>query len=45
MQPKDELEYASRRLRSVEINGAFYSLLRLANYRQWYEQTPAGFRF
>jgi uncharacterized protein YecE (DUF72 family) len=45
MRPKDELAYASRRLHSIEINGTFYSLLRPANYRQWYEQTPAGFRF
>jgi uncharacterized protein YecE (DUF72 family) len=45
MKQKDELAYASRRLHSVEINGTFYSLLRPANYRLWYEQTPAGFRF
>ena len=34
-----ELEYASRQLNSVEINGSFYSLQRPSNYREWYEQT------
>jgi uncharacterized protein YecE (DUF72 family) len=40
-----ELEYASRRFDSVEINGSFYSLLKPGTYRGWYEQTPRGFRF
>jgi uncharacterized protein YecE (DUF72 family) len=40
-----ELEYASRRLGSVEINGSFYSLQRPAGYRAWREQTPEGFVF
>ena len=40
-----ELEYASRQLNSVEINGSFYSLQRPNNYRDWYGQTPAGFVF
>ncbi len=40
-----ELAYASRRLRSVEINGSFYSLQRPSSYRTWYEATPADFVF
>jgi uncharacterized protein YecE (DUF72 family) len=42
---KRELEYASRRLNSIEINGSFYSLQRPAYYRQWYEETPDDFVF
>jgi uncharacterized protein YecE (DUF72 family) len=40
-----ELEYLSRKLNSVEINGTFYSLQRPASFRMWYEQTPDDFRF
>ncbi|MDX1660842.1 MAG: DUF72 domain-containing protein [Gemmatimonadota bacterium] len=40
-----ELEYASRRLSTVEINGSFYSLQAPDTYRSWREATPAGFRF
>lgn len=40
-----ELEYASRRLTSIEINGSFYSLQRPSSYLSWYEQTPPGFVF
>jgi uncharacterized protein YecE (DUF72 family) len=40
-----ELEYASRKLNSVEINGSFYSLQRASSYRAWYEQTPDDFVF
>ncbi len=48
--PKDllqraELEYASRVLPVIEINGSFYSLQRPASYASWYDQTPAGFVF
>jgi uncharacterized protein YecE (DUF72 family) len=42
---KRELEYASRQLNSIEINGSFYSLQRPNNYQQWYEQTPEDFIF
>jgi uncharacterized protein YecE (DUF72 family) len=42
---KRELEYASRMLNSIEINGSFYSLQRPSSYQKWYEQTPAGFVF
>ena len=40
-----ELEYASRQLNSIEINGSFYSLQRPKNYQEWYDQTPDDFVF
>jgi uncharacterized protein YecE (DUF72 family) len=42
---KDELRFASRQMRSVEINGSFYSLQRPSSYRAWYDETPADFLF
>jgi uncharacterized protein YecE (DUF72 family) len=42
---KRELEYASRQLNSVEINGTFYSLQRPASFQMWYEATPPRFEF
>lgn len=42
---KRELEYASRQVNSIEINGSFYSLQRPESYRAWYEATPEGFVF
>jgi uncharacterized protein YecE (DUF72 family) len=42
---KRELEYASRMLNSIEINGSFYSLQRPSSYQKWYEQTPDSFVF
>jgi len=40
-----ELEYASRHVRSVEINGSFYSLQRPSSYLAWYAGTPDDFVF
>jgi uncharacterized protein YecE (DUF72 family) len=40
-----ELEFASRAVNVIEINGSFYSLQRPASYAQWYEQTPQDFIF
>jgi uncharacterized protein YecE (DUF72 family) len=40
-----ELEYASRKVNSIEINGSFYSLQRPSSYRHWYEETPGDFVF
>jgi uncharacterized protein YecE (DUF72 family) len=40
-----ELEYASQRLNSIEINGSFYSLQRPSSYQSWHDQTPPGFVF
>ncbi|HET6297455.1 MAG TPA: DUF72 domain-containing protein [Kribbella sp.] len=40
-----ELEFASRRLNSIELNGSFYSLQRPSSYQRWYDETPDGFVF
>jgi len=40
-----ELEYASRRLTSIEINGSFYSLQRPSSYVSWRDETPDDFVF
>jgi uncharacterized protein YecE (DUF72 family) len=40
-----ELEFASRALRTIEINGSFYSLQRPQSYAAWYAATPPGFVF
>jgi uncharacterized protein YecE (DUF72 family) len=38
-----ELEYASRLLRTIELNGSFYSLQRPSSYAGWYEAVPRDF--
>lgn len=40
-----ELEYASRRLASIEINGTFYGAQKPKVYASWRAQTPGGFVF
>lgn len=40
-----ELEYLSREVTSIEINGSFYSLQRPENYRAWAAETPDDFVF
>lgn len=40
-----ELEYASHRLASIEINGSFYALQRKTSWQRWKEETPEGFVF
>jgi len=45
LQQRRELEYASCKLNSIEINGSFYSLQRPKNYLEWYAQAPADFVF
>jgi uncharacterized protein YecE (DUF72 family) len=42
---KDELAFASRQMRSIEINGSFYSLQRPSSYACWRDETPEGFVF
>ena len=42
---KHELEYASRQMNSIEINGTFYSLQRPASYQKWHDETPDDFVF
>jgi uncharacterized protein YecE (DUF72 family) len=45
LKQKLELEYASRQLNSIEINGTFYSLQKPRSFQNWYDRTPAGFVF
>lgn len=40
-----ELEYASRRLTSIEINASFYALQRPSSYARWRAAVPEGFVF
>jgi uncharacterized protein YecE (DUF72 family) len=45
LRQKDELPFASRTFRSIEINGTFYALQRPASFSAWYDQTPDDFMF
>lgn len=40
-----ELEYASRQLTAIEINGTYYGVQKPATYANWRDQTPDGFVF
>jgi uncharacterized protein YecE (DUF72 family) len=40
-----ELDYASRHLTAIEINGTFYNSGRADSFRKWRDRTPAGFVF
>jgi len=40
-----ELEYASRHLTSIEINGTFYRSQSAATFRKWAKDVPDGFVF
>ena len=40
-----ELEYASRRLTAIEINGTYYRTQSPATYAKWAAETPDGFVF
>jgi uncharacterized protein YecE (DUF72 family) len=42
---KNELEYASRRLTSIEINGTYYSTFKPESWAKWRDSTPDGFVF
>src|SRR5215510_9879215 len=41
----DELQYASRRLTTIEINGTFYRAQSPASFRKWRDATPDDFVF
>jgi uncharacterized protein YecE (DUF72 family) len=41
----DELEYASRQLTAIEINGTFYRTQKPATFAKWRDETPADFVF
>jgi uncharacterized protein YecE (DUF72 family) len=42
---KRELEYASRQLTSIEINGTYYGSQKPATFAKWRDETPPGFVF
>jgi uncharacterized protein YecE (DUF72 family) len=42
---KRELEYASRQLTSIEINGTFYGSQKPETFAKWHDETPDGFVF
>src|SRR5262245_48939724 len=42
---KRELEFASRKLTSIEINGTYYSTFKPASWAKWRDETPPGFVF
>lgn len=40
-----ELEYASRKLTAIEVNGTYYGAQKPATYEKWASETPEGFVF
>ena len=40
-----ELEFASRAVTSIELNGSFYALQKPESYAAWHDATPKGFVF
>jgi uncharacterized protein YecE (DUF72 family) len=42
---KRELEFASRAVTSIEINGTYYSTFKPDSWRKWRDETPDGFVF
>jgi uncharacterized protein YecE (DUF72 family) len=40
-----ELDYASRHVTSIEINGTFYGAQKPASFRRWHDETPDDFVF
>lgn len=42
---KRELEYASRKLTTIEINGTFYRTQTPSTFKKWFDETPDGFVF
>jgi len=40
-----ELEYASRQLTAIEVNGTYYSTMKPTTFASWRDQTPEGFVF
>ena len=40
-----ELEYASRHVSAIEINGTYYGTQKPATYAKWRDETPDGFLF
>ncbi|OXC76999.1 DUF72 domain-containing protein [Caballeronia sordidicola] len=42
---KRELEYASRKLTTIEINGTFYGSQKPSTFAKWHDETPDDFVF
>ncbi len=42
---KRELEYASRQLTTIEINGTYYGSQKPESFARWHDETPPGFVF
>ncbi|RLQ87839.1 DUF72 domain-containing protein [Notoacmeibacter ruber] len=42
---KRQLEYASRQLKTIEINGTYYGSQKPATFAKWRDETPEGFIF
>lgn len=42
---KRELEYASRKLTAIEVNGTYYGSQKPESFRKWHDETPDGFVF
>lgn len=42
---KRQLEYASRQVPTIEVNGTYYSGFTPATYAKWHAETPDGFVF
>jgi uncharacterized protein YecE (DUF72 family) len=40
-----ELDYASRRLTAIEVNGTYYSTFKPDSFAKWRAATPEGFKF
>jgi uncharacterized protein YecE (DUF72 family) len=40
-----ELEYASRKLSAIEVNGTYYGTLKPASFKKWHDETPDDFVF
>ena len=45
LKQKEELAYAARQFRTLEINGTFYALQRPKTFASWAEETPEDFVF
>lgn len=40
-----ELQYASRQLSAIEVNGTYYSTFKPQTFAKWHGETPEGFMF
>ena len=45
LKAKDELSYASRQLRTIEVNGTYYSTQKRETFAKWASEVPDGFVF